>query len=82
VEAKVDSSVSFEKDIVPIFRQFRGSMMWRFDLTRFDDAKANAAMIYSQISSNPPQMPPPPFPPLTKSQIALFRQWMDSGFPA
>jgi len=45
-EAKMDKSVSFEKDIVPIFRQFRDSMMWRLDLTSFDDLKANASMIY------------------------------------
>jgi hypothetical protein len=74
----MDSSVSFDKDILPIFRQFRGSMMWRFDLTKFEDVKANAAAIYSQISSE--SMPPPPFPPLTKTQISQFKSWMDGGF--
>lgn len=73
------ASVSFEKDIVPIFRQFRGSMTWRLDLTKFDDVKSNAAMIYNQISTK--QMPPTPFPPLTQQQVALFKVWMDSGFP-
>src|SRR5580704_15241987 len=52
-EAKMDKSVSFEKDIVPIFRQFRDSMMWRLDLTSFDDLKANASMIYNQILWTP-----------------------------
>jgi hypothetical protein len=75
------SSVSFEKDIAPIFRQFRGSMMWRFDLTKFEDVKANAAMIYSQILPNG-GMPPPPFPALTAHQVALFKDWMEGGFPA
>ena len=42
----MDSSVSFEKDIVPIFRQFRDSMTWRLDLTSFEDVKANASTIY------------------------------------
>jgi hypothetical protein len=76
----MDSPVSFEKDIVPVFRQFRGSMMWRFDLTKIDDVKANAAAIYGQISSN--SMPPPPYPPLTKKQIDRFKAWMDGGFAA
>lgn len=72
--------VSFAKDIAPLFRQFRASMMWRFDLTRYEDVKANADKIYGYISTN--QMPPPPYPPLTSDQAALFKQWMDSGFPA
>jgi hypothetical protein len=72
-------SVSFEKDIVPIFRQFRGSMTWRFDLTKYNDVRSNAGMIYGQISSQ--SMPPTPYPPLTPQQIALFKTWMDSGYP-
>jgi len=73
------SSVSFEHDLVPIFRQFRGSMTWRLDLTCYEDVKANASAIYSQISQK--LMPPPPYPPLTREQIALFKTWMDTGFP-
>ncbi len=72
-------SVSFEKDIVPVFRQFRGPMMWRLDLTKYEDVKANASMIYSQISTR--QMPPGPFPPLTAGQIAMFKAWMEEGCP-
>ena len=76
-------SVSFERDIAPVFRQFRGSMVWRLDLTKFEDVKANASMIYSQIV--PIQgiagMPPPPYPPLTTGQIETFKLWMDEGFP-
>jgi hypothetical protein len=54
-------------------------MLWRFDLTKFEDVKANATAIYAQLSSN--SMPPPPFPPLTKTQISQFKTWIDSGFP-
>jgi hypothetical protein len=76
-------SVSFEKDIAPVFRQFRGSMIWRLDLTKFEDVKANASTIYNQIV--PTQgivgMPPPPYPALTMEQIAMFKCWMDEGFP-
>lgn len=75
----MSAPVSFEKDIVPVFRQFRGAMMWRFDLTKFADVKANAAAIYLQISQD--GMPPPPFPPLTHEQITQFKTWMDAGFP-
>ncbi len=53
--------------------------MWRFDLTKFDDVKANAAAIYGQISTQ--QMPPPPFPPLTEKQISLFKAWRDANCP-
>lgn len=76
-------SVSFEKDIAPVFRQFRGSMIWRLDLTKFDDVKANAPMIYTQIvpTQGIVQMPPPPYPPLTTEQIALFKSWIDEGCP-
>ncbi len=74
------SSVSFEKDIVPILRQFRGSMLWRLDLTRYEDVKGNASTIEDQIATN--QMPPPPFPPLTPDQVKLFKTWMSEDFPA
>ena len=76
-------AVSFEKDIAPVFRQFRSSMMWRLDLTKFEDVKANASVIYSQIvpTLGIVGMPPPPYPPLTTEQIATFKSWMDEGFP-
>lgn len=70
---------SFEKDILPIFRQFRGSMMWRFDLTNYEHVKANADLIYGQISSQ--IMPPSPFPALTADQIATFKRWMAKREP-
>jgi hypothetical protein len=72
--------VSFEKDIVPIFRQFRRSMIWRFDLTRYEDVRGNASKISAFISSH--QMPPPPFPHLTEKEITLFNTWMAQDFPA
>jgi hypothetical protein len=74
------TQVSFEKDIVPIMRQFRGPMLWRFDLTKYEDVKGNADAIYNQISTN--QMPPAPFPPLTGEQVKLFKTWMAEDFPA
>ena len=72
-------AVSFNDDIMPLFNQFKGQMMWRLDLTNYDHVKANAAIIYGQISTQ--SMPPPPFDPLTLEQIQLFQQWMNDGFP-
>ena len=48
-------------------------MMWRFDLTSYDAVKANANLIYGQISSTTNPMPPPPFDPLTAEQIQTSR---------
>lgn len=77
--AGAPASVSFANDIMPLFKQFQGPMMWRLDLTSYDAVKTNAATIYGQISTQ--SMPPPPFQPLKDEQIALFKVWMDSGFP-
>ncbi len=73
------TTVSFAKDIAPLFAQFRASMTWRLDLTKYEDVKLNASMVYSQISTQ--QMPPAPYPPLTAPQIAMFKAWMDSDYP-
>lgn len=74
-------AVSFSNDIMPLFNQFKGQMMWRFDLTNYDQVKANAATIYGRISNSDAPMPPPPFDPLTLEQIQLFQQWINDGCP-
>jgi hypothetical protein len=73
--------VSFATDIMPIFKQFQGPMMWRLDLTSYEAVMANAATIYGRISDPGNPMPPPPFPPLTAAQIQTFNQWMLQGCP-
>ena len=77
--AGAPESVSFANDIMPLFKQFQGPMMWRLDLTSYDAVKANAQTIFDQISTH--SMPPPPFPPLKAEQIAAFKAWMDAGYP-
>lgn len=72
------ATVSFQKDIVPMFYEFRGPMLWRLDLTKYEDVKANAPMIYNQIIGQ--NMPPSPFPQFTADQTRLFQQWMTEGF--
>ena len=76
------ATVSFQKDIVPMFYEFRGPMLWRLDLTKYEDVKANAPMIYNMISTPPSLggMPPTPFPAFTAGQVQMFQQWMTGGF--
>ena len=45
-----------------------------------DDVKANAMLIYSRMTNLSAPMPPPPYPPFTEEQIALFNQWMLDGY--
>jgi hypothetical protein len=71
--------VSFAADIQPLFAQFQGPMMWRFDLTSYEAVMGNAQTIYDRISSAGSPMPPPPFDPLTPEQIAMFQQWINDG---
>jgi hypothetical protein len=75
------AAVSFAADIMPIFKQFQGPMMWRLDLTSYEAVMANAATIYGRISNPGSPMPPPPFPPLTADQIQMFQNWMSQGCP-
>lgn len=74
-----DTSTSFQQDIQPMFAQFKDRMTWRLDLTLYEDVVQNAAIIYVQISTK--QMPPPNQGSLSDAQIALFKQWMDEGYP-
>jgi hypothetical protein len=74
------ANISFEKDIRPVFAQYRGPMLWRFDLTAYEDVKINASLIYDMIVPGG-GMPPPPFPPLTSEQVQTFQIWMSQGCP-
>jgi len=73
-------AVSFAQDIAPMFKPFDVNMAWRFGLTTYDDVKANAMLIYSRMTNLSSPMPPPPYPPFSAEQIALFNQWMLDGY--
>jgi hypothetical protein len=73
------ATISFANDIQPLFTQFRGQMLWRLDLTSYDQVKANAQLIYNRITDPNDPMPAAPFPPLTKDQQNAFKAWMDGG---
>ena len=66
---------SFAKDIMPIFYQFQKQMIWRFDLTKYEDVRANYDQILSMITSTGNPMPPAPYGPLKQSEIDLFTDW-------
>jgi hypothetical protein len=74
-------TVSFQHDIVPLFSQFQGQMMWRFDLTNYEHVRANAKTIFSRISDPGFPMPPPPLKPLSGPQVELFASWIREGYP-
>ena len=44
-------TVSFQNDIMPLFKQFQAQMAWRLDLTSYDDVKANYQAILSQLTT-------------------------------
>jgi hypothetical protein len=69
---------SFDADIRPLFRSKDiESMSGSFDLSNYDDVRGSADAIYTQVSDG--SMPcDGPWP---AEQVALFRAWIDEGFP-
>ena len=54
-------------------------MLWRLDLTSYEQVKANAQLIYNRITDPDDPMPAAPFSPLTQEQQDTFKAWMDDG---
>jgi hypothetical protein len=79
--------LSFQTDIRPLFteRDIR-AMSKAFDLGKYEDVKAHAAVIYDRIRGIGGAVMPPPPPkgegPWSQSQIELFAQWMADGYQA
>jgi hypothetical protein len=71
--------VGFEHDIRPLFRDKDvESMASAFDLSSYDDVKANAAGILEKLSDG--SMPcDGPWP---EQHVALFQEWVHDGGPA
>ncbi len=70
---------SFAQDIRPLFREKDiASMSRHFDLSNYDQVRANAEGIYAQLSSG--AMPCDGAWP--QDRVALFKQWIDAGYPA
>ena len=76
--------VSFAKDIVPTLGQYREFMLWRLDLSSYDDVTANAWRIYAVMIGEDPlaaPMPPAGFATLPPGFITTFQSWISQGFP-
>jgi hypothetical protein len=74
-----DQSVSFERDVRPLFRERdRRSMQSFFDLWSYDDVRDNADAILDRISDG--SMPCDG--EWSQEQVDLFQRWIDAGTPA
>jgi hypothetical protein len=74
--AEQETSVSFEEDIKPLFREMdRQRMEWVFDLWSYDDVKENADKILERLEAG--DMPCDE--EWTEEHVDLFRNWIDSG---
>ena len=73
------SDVSFERDILPLFREEDiDSMSFAFDLSSHEDVSQNAEEIHARLSDG--SMPcDAPWP---AENVQRFRQWIDSGMRA
>lgn len=78
-----DNTVSFERDVKPLFRQIDIDHMSGFDVLLDDygymsDAKNAQAVLDFLNGTRQPQMPPGgPF--WSVEQLALFSRWIDQG---
>ena len=73
-----DGAPSFERDIRPLFREEDVEMMeFAFDLSSYDDVRANAEDIYERVEDG--TMPCDEAWPAARVQ--LFRAWIDAGTP-
>jgi hypothetical protein len=69
---------SFARDIRPLFRDSDiKRMQFAFDLSQYEDVKANADGIYARLAEG--SMPCDAAWPADR--VAQFRQWMDESYP-
>jgi len=67
---------NFTHDIRPLFRtQDVEAMRWLVDLSKYEDVKARAEEIYSQLAAG--SMPCDGA--WAAERVALFRQWINEG---
>jgi len=73
-----EHEVGFESEIRPLFREKDiQSMSAKFDLSSYDDVRASAERILGALANG--SMPcDGPWP---ADRVALFREWVDAGFP-
>ena len=72
----VEQGPGFERDIAPLFRDDDvESMEFAFDLSSYEDVRANAESIYERLEDG--TMPCDTAWP--DSDVERFREWIDSG---
>jgi hypothetical protein len=77
--------ISFKTSILPLFTEIDIAHMKKaFDLSRYEDVKANAEGILGRLmGSTGSVMPPPPSKggsgPWPPERVALFKKWIDEG---
>jgi hypothetical protein len=78
-EVLVADRPTFGQDIRPLFRDRDiASMSFAFDLSSYDDVRANAEAIYERLASG--SMPCDGGWPA--EDVERFRTWIDNGSPA
>lgn len=71
-----ESGIGYAKDIRPLFRNKDiNSMRWAFDLSVYEDVKANGEGIYQRLVDG--SMPCDGQWPA--KDVKLFRDWLDEG---
>ena len=72
-----DESISFQKDIKPLFReQDIEAMKSRFDLSKYEEVKEQADKIYPRLKDG--SMPSDGQWP--RQDLDKFKTWMDTGY--
>jgi hypothetical protein len=75
----VEQEVTFARNICPLFRDGDiRSMSFAFDLSSYEDVRANAEAIYARLADG--SMPCDGRWPA--DDVARFRTWIDTGAPA
>jgi hypothetical protein len=79
---RVAATVSFQKDILPMYTpEDIAHMRFFCDLSKRDDNQTHAQAILKRLKGQGGRiMPPPPARPWTSQQIALYQSWIDGGY--
>jgi hypothetical protein len=74
----LEQAVSFSQDLRPLFRERDvNSMSFAFDLSSYDDVRANAEAIYQRLAAGTM----PCDGAWQAEDVERFRAWIDSGSP-
>ena len=77
--ATEDNTLSFTRDIQPLFRETdRESMEFAFDLWSYDDVRTYAQDILGRLEEGSM----PCYGEWPQEQVAQFRRWIEAGMPA